>query len=82
MAPTASSSPPSPTDRSVNEAEKEEEEKIMDRPPNNDETKKALKNTKNGKAPGLDNMPPELLKEDTDLTENILCNLFEKIWKQ
>jgi hypothetical protein len=44
--------------------------------------KKALKNTKNGKAPGLDNIPPKLLKKDTDLTANILCNLFEKIWKQ
>jgi hypothetical protein len=52
----------------------------MERPPNKDEIKKALKNTKNGKAPGSDNMPPELLEEDIDLTENILCNLFEKIW--
>jgi hypothetical protein len=43
---------------------------------------KKLSKTQNGKAPGLDNIPPELLKEDTDLIANILCNLFEKIWKQ
>jgi hypothetical protein len=30
----------------------------------------------------LDTIPPQLLKDDTDLTANILCNLFEKIWKQ
>jgi hypothetical protein len=30
----------------------------------------------------LDNIAPKLLKEDTDLTANILCNLFETIWKQ
>jgi hypothetical protein len=25
---------------------------------------------------------PELLKEDFDITANILCSLFQKIWKQ
>jgi hypothetical protein len=30
----------------------------------------------------LDNIPPKLLKEDIDLKVNILCSLFEKIWKQ
>jgi hypothetical protein len=35
---------------------------------------KNLSKTKHGKAPGMDNIPPELL-EDTDLTANILCNL-------
>jgi hypothetical protein len=72
----------SPTDRCDNRAEKEEKERAMERPPNKDEIKKALKNTKNGKAPGLDNIPPKLLKEDIDLTANILCNLFEKFWEQ
>jgi hypothetical protein len=37
-----------------------------------------LSKHKNGKAPGLDNIPPKLLMEDIDLTANILCNLFEK----
>jgi hypothetical protein len=44
--------------------------------------KKALENTNKGKAPSLENIPPKLLKEAINLTENILCNLFEKIWKQ
>jgi hypothetical protein len=39
-------------------------------------------NTKNGKVSGLDTIPPKLLKDDIDLTANILYNLFEKIWKQ
>jgi hypothetical protein len=47
----------------------------MERPPNKDEFKKGLKNTKNGKALSLDNIPPTLLKEDMNLTANILCSL-------
>jgi hypothetical protein len=39
-------------------------------------------NTKNGKVPGLNTISPELLKDDTDLTANILCSLFGKIWEQ
>jgi hypothetical protein len=62
--------------------EEEEKEEIMDRPPNKDKIKKTLKNTRNGKALDLDNIPPELLKEDIDLTADILCSLFEEIWKQ
>jgi sorting nexin-29 len=64
-----------------NEAEKEGE-KAIERPPNKDEIKKALRNTENGKAPGSDNIPPELLQEDTDLTAHRLSNLFESSWKQ
>jgi hypothetical protein len=40
--------------------------------------KKLSKTQKNGKAPGVDNIPPGLLTEDIDLSANILCNLFEK----
>jgi hypothetical protein len=40
----------------------------MERPPNEDEIKRALTNTKNYKVPGLDNIPPELLKEAINLT--------------
>jgi hypothetical protein len=64
------------------EDEEEEEEDAMERAASKDEIKKALKNTKKDKAPGLDNIAPELLKEYMDLTANILCNLIEKIWKQ
>jgi hypothetical protein len=39
---------------------------------------------KNGKAPGQDNIPPESLKNNTDLTANtnILSKLFEEMWKK
>jgi hypothetical protein len=50
----------------------------MEKPPNKNEIKKALKNTKNGKAPGSGNIPPKLSKEDNDLTAIVLCKLFEK----
>jgi hypothetical protein len=44
--------------------------------------KKLSKTQKMVRPPGLNNISPELLKEDIDLTANILCNLFKKIWKQ
>jgi hypothetical protein len=70
----------SSTDRRDKEEEKEQKEKVMERPPNKDVIKKALKNTKNCKALCLDSIPPELLT--ADLTANIHCSLFENIWKQ
>jgi hypothetical protein len=71
----------SPTDRCADEAAKEEKEKEWKDHQIKMKLKK-LSKTKNGKAPGLDNVPSELLKEDIVLTANILCTLFEKIWKQ
>jgi hypothetical protein len=56
MIPTASSPSSSLTDR-CDEAEKVEEN-VMEKSPNEEEIKTALKNTKSGKAPGLDNIPP------------------------
>jgi hypothetical protein len=46
------------------------------------EIKKALKELKRGKAAGIDNIPPEVLKVDLDITANMLHPLFEKIWNE
>jgi hypothetical protein len=45
------------------------------------ELKKVLKELKRGKAAGVDNMPPEVLKVDLDITANMLHPLFE-IWNE
>jgi hypothetical protein len=41
-----------------------------------------LKELKRGKAAGVDNIPPEVLKVDFDITGNMLHPLFEKIWNE
>jgi hypothetical protein len=41
--------------------------------------KKALKELRSGKAAGVDNIPPEVLKVDLDITANMLHPLFENI---
>jgi hypothetical protein len=38
-----------------------------------------LKELRSGKAAGVDNIPPEVLKVDLDITANMLHPLFEKI---
>jgi hypothetical protein len=43
------------------------------------EIKKALKELRNGKAAGADNISPEVMKVDSDIIANILHPLFEKI---
>ena len=47
-----------------------------------DEIKSALKRLKNGKAPGIDNIPGELLKVDPENTVNELDTLFNAIWER
>ena len=42
---------------------------------------KALKKIKNGKAPGPDQIPPEVLKTNPEVTYTILKELFDNIWK-
>jgi len=45
-------------------------------PPTVDEIRKALKETKSGKAPGVDNITAEILKTDMETTKNyILCSI-------
>jgi hypothetical protein len=46
------------------------------------EIKKALKELKRGKAAGVEDIPPEVLKVDLDITANMLHPLFEKIWNE
>ena len=46
------------------------------------EIKKALKELRNRKATGVDNISPEVLKVDLDITANMLHPLFEKIWNE
>ena len=43
---------------------------------------KAIKAQKNGKAPGQDNITPEVLKQDPVQSAGILHNLFQKIWEE
>ena len=71
-------------DKQVDVEEKEEEEyetnlRINTKVPTVVEIKKALKELRNGKAAGLDNISPEVMKGDLDITANMLHPLFEKI---
>jgi hypothetical protein len=56
--------------------------KINTEIPTINEIKTALKQTKNGRAPGVDNINPEMLTADIDTTASILLPLFGKIWRQ
>lgn len=57
-----------------------------DLPPGPDITKveicAVLKKLKRGKAPGLDNIPPEALKEGGAITVDVLHKFLNKIWKE
>ena len=50
-------------------------------PPNLLEIKEAINQLKNGKAPGPDNIPPEVLKIDAHSSANILHELLKQIWE-
>ena len=54
--------------------------KIDESPPETNEIKEAIKLLKNGKAPGSDNIHPEMLKADIDLISSILQPLLAEIW--
>ena len=41
---------------------------------------RAIGKTKSGKAPGPDNIPPEVLKADAAVTADILLDLFQEAW--
>ena len=49
-------------------------------PPTKDEIRRALKEMKNGKAPGVDNITAEILKTDTETTVKELYALFNVVW--
>ena len=56
--------------------------KIDSNPPTKSEIMKALKEIKNGKAAGIDEIPAEILKADVDMTAKILLPLFRDVWNE
>ncbi|VDP83139.1 unnamed protein product, partial [Schistosoma curassoni] len=51
-------------------------------PPTKDEIRIAVRQIKNGKAAGLDNIPAEAVKSDIEVTTNMLYLLLKKIWAE
>lgn len=51
-------------------------------PPSREEIRQAIKQLKNGKASGPDNIPAEALKADIETTVNMLYPLFIQIWNE
>ena len=49
-------------------------------PISKEEIIRAIGKTKSGKAPGKDNIPPEVLKVDAAVTADILLDLFQEAW--
>uniref|UniRef100_A0A8D8XXM4 Craniofacial development protein 2 n=1 Tax=Cacopsylla melanoneura TaxID=428564 RepID=A0A8D8XXM4_9HEMI len=54
--------------------------RINSNPPSRSEIIKAVKDLKNGKSPGIDNIPPEVLKACPETTAAMLQPLLEEIW--
>jgi len=46
------------------------------------EVRQTLKKTENGKAPGIDKIPTELYKADSDVAVKELTRLFNRIWER
>ena len=59
----------------------DEEPKINLHLQSKSEIKQAIKKLKTAKASGPDNIPPEALKANPDLTANILHKIYKDIWK-
>ncbi|KAH9583018.1 LINE-1 retrotransposable element ORF2 protein [Schistosoma haematobium] len=51
-------------------------------PPTTEEIRMAVRQIKNGKAAGPDNIPAEALKSDVEVTTSMLYPLFKKIWEE
>ena len=47
-----------------------------------DEIKSSIKNLKNRKAPGCDNIPPDAIKAGGDTSDKVLLNLCNRIWSE
>jgi hypothetical protein len=58
---------------------KEPDPRIDIQPPTRNEVETAVKQIKGGKAPGTDNIPPDVLKTDMDTNISILLALLEII---
>lgn len=50
-------------------------------PPNQQEIKAAIKHLKNGKAPGADNISPEMFKADINLSSSVLLEIVGEVWE-
>ena len=57
-------------------------EQIEERPVTKLEIKNAIKDMKNGKAAGIDNITVEMMKADIDTTVNVLHDLLRLIWEE
>jgi hypothetical protein len=72
--------------QSTEEAEENEYEnediRIKLHPPTCSDIKRAIKERKSSKAPGMDNICPEMLKLDIETTVNLLHPLLTEIWKE
>ena len=64
------------------EEEYEKNLRIKTKVPTVVEIKKALKELQNGKAAGVNNISPEVMKVDLNITANMLYALFDKIWNE
>jgi len=62
--------------------ENENETEVSLDPPTKTEIQLALSQLKNRKAAGLDNIYPEVLKDDPEITAEMLYPLLEKIWEE
>ncbi|VDP82903.1 unnamed protein product [Schistosoma curassoni] len=51
-------------------------------PPTTEEIRMAIRQIKNEKAAGSDNIPAEALKSDVAVTTSMLYPLFKKIWEE
>ena len=50
--------------------------------PSQEEIAKAIQKQKNGKAPGPDGIPAEILKADVNTSTQMLYEIFEKVWEE
>ena len=57
-------------------------EEIEEGPVTKLEIKNAIKDMKNGKAAGIDNITVELMKADIDTTADVLHDLLSLIWEE
>jgi hypothetical protein len=56
--------------------------KVSTDPISKEEIKIAIQETKAGKAPGVDNINPEMIKANVNISAEILYPLFGNIWKE
>lgn len=64
------------------EQQLQEDPRISQTTPIKSEIITALKEMKNGKAPGVDNITPEMLKADIEVTATIFQDLLKDVWEK